>query len=383
MLSMFSGCGGMDLGFLNAGYELVWANEIGQDPATTHSANFTRLTGKDVLKTGDIREQAIPEFKGLDVLTAGFPCQPYSNAGSRGGVGDLRGQLYQHCMTYIESLQPKFTVFENVRGLLSIPGKRTRLIEEIAAELDSLGYTVHINLVNAAHYGVPQNRLRVFMVGVRRNAGIGGYRFPSPISGVDLRVGSVLDVPVGTPNQQDVLRLHPQAYEIGDLVPEGGSWKSIPDAQLPERLKKIRAEMRRYRWPNFYRRFHRDEIAGTITAAFKPENAGVWHPEHLRAFSAREIARIQSFPDDFVFYARSVKAMYEMIGNAVPPLLAEAFAESIKNSLLTKVTPGPVRDYFTVRRSGKPIRPGDAEMIFAPEGEGLREQPGLWENASA
>jgi DNA (cytosine-5)-methyltransferase 1 len=378
MLSMFSGCGGMDLGFLQAGYDLVWANDVGPDACATHRLNFSRLTGRDVLREGDIEFQEVPSISGLDVLTAGFPCQPYSNAGNREGMGDTRGQLYRYCLQFIERLKPTFTIFENVRGLLSIPGRKHRLIEEIAEELDALGYDIHINLVNAAHYGVPQNRLRVFMVGVRRDAAL-IFRFPTRINGLDLSVGTLLDVPEDAPNQKDVLRLNPQAYEIGNLVPEGGSWKSIPDEQLPDRLKRIRAEMRRYRWPNFYRRFHRDEIAGTITAAFKPENAGVWHPLHQRAFSVREIARIQSFPDDFVFIARSVKGMYEMIGNAVPPRLARAFALSIRSSISGDTSETPLRDYFAVRSAGRPIKPGDSEMIFDPRRRVEVDQPSLWQ----
>lgn len=367
----------MDLGFWEAGFDVVWANDNGMDACATHRANFSRITGKDVLHCGDIADQEIPGIEGLEVLAAGFPCQAFSNAGNRAGLDDARGQLYRHCLSFIKALQPRYTIFENVRGLLSIQGEEKRLIEEIADALYELGYEVHLNLVNAAHYGVPQNRLRVFMVGVRIDSKAPNYRFPSPITGQDLRLGTLLNVPDSTPNQDDVLRLNPQAYEIGKLVPEGGSWKDIPDDLLPDRLKRIRAEIRRYRWPNFYRRFHREEVAGTVTAAFKPENAGVWHPRLPRVFSAREIARIQSFPDDFVFRARTVKAMYEMIGNAVPPKLACAFATSILDSMHGVTTPIPLRDYQSVRSLGRPIRPGDPEMIYRPADAGVSRQPEL------
>ena len=151
------------------------------------------------------------------------------------------------------------------------------------------------------------------------------------------------------------------------MVPEGGSWKSIPYDSLPDRLKRIRDDMRKYRWPNFYRRFSREEIAGTITAAFKPENAGVWHPTIKRPFSVREIARIQSFPDTFIFEGSSIKSLYQMIGNAVPPKLAEAVATSILSSLEEKTIKTPTRDYLSVRESGTPIRPEADELIFNPE----------------
>ncbi|MHB0997764.1 MAG: DNA cytosine methyltransferase [Armatimonadota bacterium] len=360
VLSMFSGCGGMDLGFTQAGFEIVWANDNNPDACTTYRENIGSIIEDDIANI------PVPEIEDLDCLIAGFPCQPYSNAGNRNGITDRRGNLYEYCIKFIQTLRPKFTVFENVRGLLSIKGNNKCLIEDIADKLIELNYEVHLNLVNAAHYGVPQNRLRVFIIGIKKDAKLGAYRFPSQIEGKDLTIGSNLNVPDNIPNQLDLLRLNPQALEIGRMVPEGGSWKNIPYEKLPDRLKFIRDNMRRYRWPNFYRRFHRNEIAGTVTAAFKPENAGVWHPIEGRVLSAREIARIQSFPDDFVFNGRSIKAIYEMIGNAVPPLLSKAFAESILISLANKDRQGILRDYYTVKHSGKPIKPGEPEMLYVP-----------------
>jgi DNA (cytosine-5)-methyltransferase 1 len=201
------------------------------------------------------------------------------------------------------------------------------------------------------------------MIGKRKDLP-NSYFFPPRKSRVDLTLGTLLKIPKNTPNQDDIIKLNPQAYKIGALVPEGGSWKSIPYKSLPKRLQFIRNNMRRYRWPNFYRRFSRKEIAGTITAAFKPENAGVWHPTKSRTFSAREIARIQSFPDDFVFTGRSVKAIYQMIGNAVPPLLSQAIAESIATSLIGKATIQNVKFVDEANKLETPIRPGAPELIF-------------------
>jgi len=228
--------------------------------------------------------------------------------------------------------------------------------------LISLKYEVHLALVNAADYGVPQNRLRVVMVGKRKDI-LNSYFFPEKKAGLDLRLNKILDVPPGTENQSDIIKLNPQAYKIGALVPEGGSWKSIPYNKLPKRLKYIRDNIRRYRWPNFYRRFSREEIAGTITAAFKPENAGVWHPIKKRTFTAREIARIQSFPDNFVFRARTVKGIYQMIGNAVPPLLAKAFGESIMACIKGVARAAPTTQYSR-NYPNEPIRPGAPQIVF-------------------
>lgn len=369
-ISMFCGCGGMDLGFHNAGFDILWANDNNPDCATTYIDNFTRLTGKNVFQGGDIAIIDRPTLSmksNLDVLIGGFPCQAYSNAGQRKGLDDNRGRLYEHCLSYIETYKPLFTVFENVRGFLTIKGKTNKLYEEITYSLIDLGYEVHLALVNSADYGVPQNRLRVVMVGKRMDLP-NCYFFPPKKTGIDLTLGPLLEIPSNTANQTDVIKLNPQAYVIGNMVPEGGSWKSIPYEALPKRLQFIRDNMRRYRWPNFYRRFSRKEVAGTITAAFKPENAGVWHPTLPRTFSAREIARIQSFPDDFVFRGRSVKAIYQMIGNAVPPALARAIAESIKAALLGKAVPQPVQIVEGINKSLTPIRPGSPELIFMEKG---------------
>jgi len=365
VLSMFCGCGGLDLGFEEAGFNCIWANDSNKDACQTYRRNFNG----DRLHEGNIKELDPPEketVENLTVLLGGFPCQAFSNAGQRKGIDDHRGQLYKFCLNYIERLQPKFAVFENVRGLLTIAGKEKHLLDEILEELEGLGYIPHVKLLNASNYGVPQKRMRVFIVAHRKDLNL-TYRFPKTMVTEGLNLGCVLKVPKNTPNQDQVIKLNPQAHILGDMVPEGGSWKDIPYDSLPDRLKKIRDDMRKYRWPNFYRRFGRDEIAGTITAAFKPENAGVWHPTIKRPFSVREIARIQSFPDSFIFDGSSVKSLYQMIGNAVPPKLAKAVAKSILDSLAGNSIDSPTRDYLSVRESGLPIRPEADELVFNPE----------------
>jgi DNA (cytosine-5)-methyltransferase 1 len=365
VLSMFCGCGGLDLGFEEAGFDCIWANDSNKDACQTYKANFEG----NLLHEGNIEDIEPPTketIKDLTVLLGGFPCQAFSNAGQRKGIDDHRGQLYKFCMEYIDRLQPKFVVFENVRGLLTIAGKEKHLLDEILEELEGLGYIPHVKLVEASNYGVPQRRIRVFIVAHRKDLNL-TYRFPKTKVVEGLNLGNILKIPKKTPNQDQVIRLNPQAHILGDMVPEGGSWKSIPYDSLPDRLKRIRDDMRKYRWPNFYRRFSREEIAGTITAAFKPENAGVWHPTIKRPFSVREIARIQSFPDTFIFEGSSIKSLYQMIGNAVPPKLAEAVATSILSSLEEKTIKTPTRDYLSVRESGTPIRPEADELIFNPE----------------
>lgn len=362
-VSLFSGCGGFDLGFTQAGFKTILANDIDVDACKTYRANLGEII------EGDLTRITIPSFKKRpDVLTAGFPCQPFSNAGSRKGINDDRGTLFQTAISVVKKLKPRVVVFENVRGLLSFRDGEKLLIEEICTQLDDLGYDVVFSLIDASRHNVPQKRLRVFIVGVQRTRTHGTFSFPSPVDRQDLTLRhTILDIPGDAPNQAELMQLNPQAIQIGSMVPEGGSWKDIPYEKLPARLQRIWDNIERYRWPKFYRRFHRDEIAGTITAAFKPENAGVWHPIEKRIFSVREIARIQSFPDWFGFDGKTIKSKYQQIGNAVPPRLAYEVAIQIVKVLEGKDLRG-TDGYLTFDQfieAAKPLRACDRDVIFA------------------
>jgi DNA (cytosine-5)-methyltransferase 1 len=372
-VSMFSGCGGFDLGFHQAGFRTVFANDINPDACQTYRQNIGEISDQDVRVVG------VPKLnKRPDVLTAGFPCQPFSNAGSMKGVEDsTSGTLYQTALAFVRDLKPRSVVFENVRGLLSFGNGKKLLIQEICEELDTLGYNVVFSLIDASRHHVPQKRLRVFIVGVERAHSAGVFSFPHPIDRDDLSLKhTILDLNSKVLNQREVMQLNPQALQLGSMVPEGGSWKSIPYEKLPERLKKISDNMERYRWPNFYRRYHRDEIAGTITAAFKPENAGVWHPIEKRIFSVREIARIQTFPDWFNFGGRTIKSKYQQIGNAVPPRLAYEMAVQIKAVLGGADLRGE-SEYLSFEQfvdSSKPLRARDRDVIFSHEKTSVKTQ---------
>lgn len=326
VVSMFSGCGGMDLGFIQAGYEVVWANDFDEDACSTYKHNIGHIVH------GDVTTLDVPDIKDLDVLTAGFPCQPFSNAGSRKGTDDPRGQLYQQTFKFIERLNPKVVVFENVRGILSTQTENGKLLEEIIDTLSNqYGYHVSYRLMNFSHFGVPQNRIRVIVIAVKNKNYI-DHLFPEVTHDFDLSIGATLaGITDELPNQTEMMRLNPQALHYGAMIPEGGSWKNLPYEVLPERWKKIRDNMPRYHYPNFFRRYARHEVQGTITAAFKPENAGVWHPVENRIYSVREVARFQTFPDDFIFQGRTVKSKYQQIGNAIPPFMAKQIAEQLKN----------------------------------------------------
>ena len=324
LVSMFSGCGGMDLGFESAGFHVAWANDIDPDACATYRYNIGQI------HEGDVTSFEIPNVEGVDVLTSGFPCQPFSNAGSRKGVTDPRGVLYETTMKFVAALKPKAVVIENVRGILSTKVDNERLIDIIESGLKNLGYFVEHRLLNFSHFGVPQNRIRVLMIAVRKEDWLKNA-FPVISSDQDLSLKTTLSgLTDNHLNQTELMRLNPQALHYGAMIPPGGSWKSLPYEVLPERWKKIRDNMAKYHYPNFFRRYAEHEISGTITAAFKPENAGVWHPTEPRILSVREIARIQTFPDHFAFMGRTVKSKYQQIGNAVPPHLAYQVALQIK-----------------------------------------------------
>lgn len=336
MISLFSGCGGLDLGFKLAGFECIWANDFDRDAQAIYRKNLGDIDGRDIL------EIEVNEIPNADILTAGFPCQPFSNAGNRQGVFDSRGMLYKECLRVIKEKLPKVILFENVKGLLStkyIDGQK--LIDVIVNDLEhecGIGYNVSYKVVNASDYGVPQNRHRVVIIGIRKDIGV-KYEFPNPLSKNNLTLKHVLsNIPANIPNQVD-WGLSPQALGMIKYIPQGGSWKDVPYEKLAPRFKKIRDNMKKYHSPNFYRRFSLDEINGTITASAQPENCGIIHPLYNRRYNIREIARIQSFPDDFVFLddtPKNVTAMYKVIGNAVPVKLAQVIAESIMNQVFSK-----------------------------------------------
>lgn len=339
LVSLFSGCGGMDLGFMKAGFDIVWANDFDADAQAVYALNIGKIDKRDILT---VNESEIPAG---DILTAGFPCQPFSNAGNRKGVHDSRGMLYKECLRIIKHLMPKVIVFENVKGLLSTKYIDGRNLAEVIvgdlSDMNEIGYNVKYQLVNASDYNVPQNRQRVLFIGVRRDLGI-EFHFPEKMLSMkpQLTLQHILDVPDAVENNID-WPFSPQALNMIEHIPEGGSWKDVPYENLAPRFQRIRDDMKKYHSPNFYRRFSRNEICGTMTASAQPENCGIIHPTENRRYTVREVARIQTFPDDFRFITdsiRNITAMYKVIGNAVPVNLAYNMASAIMNQVFRRQT---------------------------------------------
>lgn len=246
LVSLFSGCGGMDKGFEQAGFHRVWANDFDKDAQAVFKLNLGEIDGRDITT---VPVEDIPD---CDIITAGFPCQPFSNAGNRRGVYDARGELYLECLRIIGSKHPRAVLFENVKGLLSAKHQSgKRLIEVIKEDLEDLGYRVNYKVVNASDYGVPQNRERMILVGLREDVGK-TFEFP-PVqeNKSSLTLRHVLNVPEDAPNQKAYWPYSPQAQNMIEQIPAGGSWKSIPYENLSPRFQRIRDDMKRYHAPNF------------------------------------------------------------------------------------------------------------------------------------
>jgi DNA (cytosine-5)-methyltransferase 1 len=332
VISLFAGCGGLDYGFHKAGFNIVYANDIEVSVKETYERNIGLIDINDICK---VDKHSLPD---CEVILAGIPCQPFSSAGNRKSTEDDRGNLFLQVMQLVDIKRPKVVLFENVRGFLSAKDCEGQLMpDRIAKELNEHGYRLYYKLLNASDYQVPQNRHRVVLVGVKKDIE-SEFKFPKSIpKNHTITVGSVINPPLPDDEEQEVWKLSPQSEKLAKFIPEGGSWKNVPYHKLPDRLKRIRDDMKKYRSPNFYRKFSRDEIMGTVTAASTPENSGILHPLENRRYSVREIARFQSFPDDFKFIGTSTQKKYKMIGNAVPIMLAFHIAKAIKRQIFNPI----------------------------------------------
>lgn len=390
VVSLFSGCGGLDLGFTGGfkyrhydfkrtKFKIAFANDIDSAAQYTYNANSS-FFGSHLLTLGDVRDLKSSSIPNFDILLAGFPCQPFSNAGLRKGVNDDRGNLFEECERFIKigidnGHMPKGFVFENVKGIMSSKMENGVLVpDEIVARMEKLGFKTSYKLIKSSQYGVPSNRERVIFVGFSGDIGyfdfnlldevVNEYKLPNEkYNPYDLYLGSILcDIPIDAPQANDYWKYSPagqymvdkigacldgkEALEkfskkiplskISETISKGRSWKNMSPEDMSERFRKIWDNPKKYHAPNFYRRFALGEINGTITASAQPENCGITHPFENRRFSIREIARIQSFPDNFVFPYTTIANAYKVIGNAVPPILgwviAQALTKHMENS---------------------------------------------------
>lgn len=327
VISLFSGCGGLDLGFERAGFDIPIANELDPNIWTTYRANHPRTT----LVTGDIRRLRAEDLPDeVDGIIGGPPCQSWSEAGAQRGIKDGRGQLFFEYIRILEAKRPKFFLAENVSGMLA--DRHSEAVRGIVDRFYQCGYDVTIDLVNAKDYGVAQERKRVFYIGFRRDLGI-DFKFPqgsTVFDGDKLTLRDVIwdlqftAVPAVKGNTHNPNVLNNNEYYTGGFSTIFMSRNRVKG--WDEQAFTVQASGR-------HCQLHPQ--APKMIAVAKDLRRFVEGSEHLyRRLTVREIARIQGFPDDFRFVYDKVDDAYKMIGNAVPIPLAHEIAIAIKKAAL-------------------------------------------------
>ncbi|WP_027087971.1 DNA cytosine methyltransferase [Cohnella panacarvi] len=302
IVSLFSGAGGLDLGFKMAGHDIVWANDLYSDAVETYRTNLG-----DHIVCEDIFSVNVEDVPDCDIVIGGFPCQGFSVANMKRNITDERNQLYKQLLRIIEAKKPKFFLAENVKGILSL-GKG-HVLRMILDDFSNIGYNVQAKLLMSADYGVPQLRQRVFIVGVRNDVDF-SFDYPTPTHSSD---------------GQDGL---PCWISVGDAL------ANLPSPDEPHNLSNHEYSKYKLRFNGYlgHRVIDPEKPAPTVTARGDDKGGVVvlHHPNNQRRMSCRELATVQSFPLDYVFSGNR-SSVYRQIGNAVPPLLAFALAKQFND----------------------------------------------------
>ena len=365
-IDIFAGAGGLSEGFRQAGFDILAANDFDEFAERTFRFNHPET----VFLSGPIQKISAADLlaaagigKGeLDVLLGGPPCQAFSVYNHQRGLHDDRSGLFREYLRIVEGLEPRFVVMENVTGILSVAGGHA--VEEIIQSLNSLGYHVEWRILKAEEYGVPQERRRIFFVGTREanlviwpeaTHGVSplGPLFSfgrKPLVTVDEAISDLPPLGILEGSEEmayccpplsdyqrmlragsDVLYNHvaPFLHEINlkrlKYIPQGGSWRDIPHDLLPAGMKKAKRSDHTKR----YGRLHPQGLACTILTKCDLHWGAYIHPWQERTITVREAARFQSFPDRVRFLGPRSE-QYRQVGNAVPPLLARAVAQAIR-----------------------------------------------------
>ncbi|MFI3303480.1 MAG: DNA cytosine methyltransferase [Rikenellaceae bacterium] len=325
IVSLFTGAGGLDLGFHKAGFRTVVANEYDKKICPTFRANFPDIE----LIEKDIRQVDSSEFPdNLCGIIGGPPCQSWSEAGSLKGVGDKRGQLFYEYIRIIRDKQPLFFVAENVSGMMAM--RHRDAVNEFMRMFDEAGYNVSREMLNANDYGVAEDRDRVFYVGFRKDLNVTKFDFPKPLdhkpvlkeSIWDLKDSAIPALENNTTNGNScVVQNH--EYFVGSYSPIFMSRNRVRSWDKPAFTVQASG-----------RQCQLHPQAPTMEKLEPNVHRFVLGKEHLyRRMSVREVARIQGFPDEYKFIYDKVDYGYKMIGNAVPIELAYAIANQIKSYL--------------------------------------------------
>ena len=317
LISLFSGCGGMDLPFHKAGFKVVWAIDSNPYACKTFSRNIADVIINDSIENIDIAQ--VPE---AEICIGGFPCQDFSLIWKRPGLEGTRGNLYTYFLDFVNKKKPKAFVAENVKGLLS--ANNYQAIKQIISDFESIapGYLVKPKLYNFADYGVPQFRQRVLLVGIRMDTRF-NFVHPQPEYGQNRKkpyrtAGEALKNVEAVLDNNKHHKIHSRTVEILNRIKPGGNFSDIPK-DSPYYVKGMISHV--------YRRIHPDKPSSTIIAG---GGGGTWGYHYLepRSLTNRERARLQTFPDDFVFEG-STTEVRRQIGNAVPPQGIAAVVEAL------------------------------------------------------
>lgn len=353
VVSLFSGGGGLDLGFVEEGYDVIWAIDNNKNAVETYKANI----GSHIV-CADINKIDISKIPCADVVIGGPPCQSFSLAGNR-NVEDERGKLVWKYIHIIEQVKPKAFVFENVTGLLSAKNAGgERIIELLRIAFKKIGYTIEQQVINAADYGVPQRRKRVIIVGLKNAK----FVFPSPTHSEDginfkryVSVEEALgDLPEAIDDENGVVNycmpaqnefqkyvrrdvaitehFVPQMSELDEYivrhVKPGGNYMDIPANVNSNRIKRLQRDGGH---TTCYGRLDPDKPSYTINTYFNRPNVGCnIHYKADRLITVREALRLQSFPDNYKIVSSSKQGKNLIVGNAVPPMLAGVIASELK-----------------------------------------------------
>lgn len=326
VISLFSGCGGLDLGFEKAGFEIPVANEFDKTVWETFKANHP----KTHLIEGDIRNIKESDFPNeIDGIIGGPPCQSWSEAGALRGINDERGQLFFDYIRILKDKQPKFFLAENVSGMLA--NRHSEAVQNIINMFEECGYNLSLTLVNAKDYGVAQERKRVFYIGFRKDLKI-QFVFPRGSTEDDSKKLTLRDViwdlqntaiPAGQKNKHNPNAINNNEYFTGAYSPIFMSRNRVKS--WDEQAFTVQASGRQCQ---LHPQAPKMIKYGKNDCRFVPGKE-----ELYRRMTIREVARIQGFPDSFRFIYSSTDDAYKMIGNAVPVNLAYEIATAIKQAL--------------------------------------------------
>lgn len=342
--SLFSGCGGSDLGMIGGftylgkkyrslNFEIVYAADFDQYAVETYNKNFSHKAVQ-----ADVTEVDFSLLPDVDVMIGGFPCQSFSTVNPTKDTNDDRANLYKQIVRFLKTKQPKYFICENVKGLLTLQGGA--IIKKIVREFSGVGYNVCYRLVKAVEFGVPQRRERVIIVGIRKDINDVIFHYPKPIctEATATPLKSVIDK----------LRIPQEKYYFSQRAVEG--------------MKNAKKNMKRGLWQDL------EKPCLTVTSHLAKVSINSRDPlllvdpekELYRRFTPREAARIQSFPDDFLLHSSEAKS-YKQIGNAVPPVMMWYIAKALEDSIAGKQQP---EVYDLNSTMGSQYQPKELQMVL-------------------